>query len=100
MQSASVQISVFMGPEAHRKPPDQPGLNGSPGLIQPGCHLGGHPRLRLHQHCRDFQPFPDPTHRTLAYRAGMVMLPEKRDRTAKLRPLRLQDVTIPIRRRR
>ncbi len=25
----------------------------------------------------------------------MVMLPEKRDRTAKLSPLRLQDVTIP-----
>ncbi len=53
-----------------------------------------------HQCCRDFQPFADPAHRTLPHRAGMVMLPEKRDRTAKLRALRLQDVTIPIRRRR
>ena len=100
MQSASVQKGVFMGTEAHGQPPDQPGLNGRPDLIQPGCHLGGHPRLRLHQYCRDFQPFADPAYRTLPHRAGMVMLPEKRDRTAKLRPLRLQDVTIPIRRRR
>ena len=100
MQSASVQKGVFMGTEAHGQPPDQPGLNGRPDLIQPGSQLRRHIRYGLHQCCRDFQPFADPAHRTLPHRAGMVMLPEKRDRTAKLRALRLQDVTIPIRRRR
>lgn len=100
MQSASVQKGVFMGTEAHGQSPDQPGLNGRPGLIQSGCQLRWHIRHRLRQCCRDFQPFADPAHRTLPHRAGMVMLPEKRDRTAKLRALRLQDVTIPIRRRR